>query len=567
MRRGAGKALDLVGLRKPLRHSWIAALDRLGVKHSLSTGDLVKDIRQFMRRSPSLLKSSTSRGAAERVLFFSARGAFSHMPYVTGVVAHGLRLRDVEPDIVLCDEILPACESVAVIHFEQWKDFQEDATLPTCRACFSPATRMFDAFQLPYIRMSQYVNHQMLDDANQRARFLPLDEVLSFEMGGVHLGEHVRTSLYRFLLTGALDADMRTTAIARKYLAAGIAVYHAARGIIEETKPICLVSHHGIYLIGGIGAEVAQTMGIRVVTWDATYRKNTVIASHNRSYHYTLLSESCDSWKNTPLTEAQVRQLNEYFSFRRQGAREKDYITYHPNPISDKERIIQLLHLDTKKKLIALFTNVTWDGRVHVPDGIFAGPLEWAIETVRYLSDRSDVQVVVRVHPAEVKSVWVTQQRMDDEIRRAFPNLPSNLVIVPPESDVNSYTLAELANVAVVYSSKIGLEALLMEVPVIIAGDAFYSNKGIGYNPKSREEYFALLDRVGDLPRIQPDEMERIRRYAYYFYFRRALPVPNVVPDSSQPYVRSLESFLPGREKGLDTLCDGILTGKEFVLD
>jgi len=215
-----------------------------------------------------------------------------------------------------------------------------------------------------------------------------------------------------------------------------------------------------------------------------------------------------------------------------------------------------------------LFTNVAWDGRVHVPDGVFSGPVEWVLETLRYLGNRPDIRVVVRVHPAEVKNKdWVAQQRIDAEIRRAFSTLPSNVVVIPPESDINSYSLAELANVAIVYSTKMGLEAALMGIPLIIAGDAFYSRKGIGIEPKTREEYFAALDRIPQLNRITPEEMDRIRRYAYHYYFRRTIELPLPVPNLHGPIARSLTDLLPGKHRGLDVICSGILNGTPFIVD
>ena len=559
--------LRSAGIDQPVRHGLITGLDALRIPHDLNTGDLVGDVQRFMRRSAHHLKAWPA-DPAPRVLFFSVRAMSPHIPYDTGIMAHGIRLRGGCPEIVLCDDALPACESVAITDYAHWPEFLDESRRPVCARCFAPSSRLLRAFALPFRPLSQYVSAEMLRQAADVARSLSLDEVLSFRDGAVDVGEHVRTSLYRFWLSGTLDDDERGLAIARKFLATGIAVGQAARRILEEIEPDCVVSHHGIYLIGGSVSAVARNMGVRVVAWDTTYRRNTIIASHGETYHYALRSEPCDAWQDAPLSEDQEHRLDYYLASRRGGGLQQDYVSYHPRPISGRERVMAALGLDTDRRRVILFTNVAWDGRVHVPDGLFAGPVEWVTGTLRYLANRTDLQVVVRIHPAEVKhGLWIAQQRMDDEIKKVFPCLPPNVVVVPPESDINSYTLAELADVGVVYSTKMGLEAALMGVPLIIAGDAFYGNKGFGRQPRDIQEYHALLDRPGELARVSEGEMVRVRRYAYYYYFRRALPLPTVVPNPHTPWAPTLTHFLPEQHAGLDAVCNGVLAGTPFRLD
>jgi len=163
--------------------------------------------------------------------------------------------------------------------------------------------------------------------------------------------------------------------------------------------------------------------------------------------------------------------------------------------------------------------------------------------------------------------MWIAQLRIDDEIRKAFPLLPANISVIPPESDINSYTLTELSDVIIVYSTKMGLEAALMGIPLIIVGDAFYGNKGFCLEPNDLGEYHRMLDRINRIEPFGQNEIRRIRGYANYYYFRRTLPLPNIVPNPDRPWVRDFAGFLPGQHEGLDVVCSGILTGAPFILD
>ena len=214
---------------------------------------------------------------------------------------------------------------------------------------------------------------------------------------------------------------------------------------------------------------------------------------------------------------------------------------------------------------MVLFTNVAWDGRVKVASNLYEGPTEWVIDTLRHLADRQDLRIIVRIHPHEIREdtgKWL--QRVDEEIRAAFPVLPRNVVLILPENKVSSYVLAEMADVVIVYSTLMGLEALLMGQPVVITGDALYSNKGFGIQPASREEYLGVLDHLAEIGPLDQQTLERVRRYAYHFFFRRWLQLPLPYHEEVGPMSKSLADLLPGKSEGLDRACQGILFGTPF---
>ena len=65
------------------------------------------------------------------------------------------------------------------------------------------------------------------------------------------------------------------------------------------------------------------------------------------------------------------------------------------------------------------------------------------------------------------------------------------------------------------------------------------------------------------------EQVTRARKYAYHFFFRRMVPVPSIVPTKAVPPFRieleRLDDLLPGRQPGLDVICDGILNGSPFI--
>jgi hypothetical protein len=68
---------------------------------------------------------------------------------------------------------------------------------------------------------------------------------------------------------------------------------------------------------------------------------------------------------------------------------------------------------------------------------------------------------------------------------------------------------------------------------------------------------------------MEASRIQRARKYAYHFFFRRMIPLEFFEStESRKAYtitLRSLEDVRPGMSSGLDTVCDGILKGSDFI--
>ena len=60
--------------------------------------------------------------------------------------------------------------------------------------------------------------------------------------------------------------------------------------------------------------------------------------------------------------------------------------------------------IDLSKPLIGLTTNVIWDAQLHYDSTIFKNMMEWVLKTISYFINRSDLNLIIRVHPTEVKA-------------------------------------------------------------------------------------------------------------------------------------------------------------------
>jgi hypothetical protein len=502
-----------------------------------------------------------------KVAILAPYGLYEPAIRATAVSVQALRARGAEVALLVCDRALPACETTCVLDYEDDEDFLRGVRPKVCDPCHSTIKEAARTFQTAGLQLSAYSSSELQEEAREVAESYAgssLAEIYDCSWHGIDIGQIVEPSLYRFYLRGTLRDTEQVRAVARRYLRAGIEMIGMLDRFIGDWGPDVLVLHAPVYLIQATALAVSKARGLRSVSWEVGYRSSSVMASHKGDYVREMRFDASASW-DRPLSEREARALDIYLDGRQRGA--MDALTHHPSPIEGREPVLAATGLKAGEKLVSLFTNVVWDAQVYAPKTLFRGPVEWMIETLRHVVGTPGVRYVVRVHPAEVKIPFVlTQERMDDQIHAAFPELPENLVVIPPEDDLSSYSLAAASDLTVMYSSTIGLETMAMGIPTVVAGYPFYAGKGFGIEPQDKDSYYRIVMHPEDVPPISPEELEKARRWAYYLFFRRMLILPDPVPgaDIGLPRVKTLADLGLGHYAGLDTFCNGILHATPF---
>lgn len=525
------------------------------------------------------LPAAGVHGEPVRVLIAAGYGLSEGKLAFETILAAALRLRGADPRVMITDAALTACEFNPEGGWDPEPEGNagDPARGPRSRRAFCDYCRTgirsaFSNFDIPEVSLRRFMRDGDFD------RLIPLlDDVAyadyrGFRYRDVAVGEHAFASMLRLTLRGTLEDDAETRALHRRVLLATMHYVDLLFRMFAEEKPERVVEVHGVYLVHGTLAEVARLHDVPVVVWGMPYRHGTVWLSHEDSYHRTLVTEPTQVWENDALSPLQAREVNDYLESKRGGGR--DYVSYHPNPEEDRDAIVRELNLDPDRPIVSMYTNVIWDAQIYYDFNAFENMLDWVYATIEFFAQRPDVQLVIRVHPAEVKGGGMpTRQPIVPELARRFPELPANVRIVPPESDVSSYTLAEMSRAALIYGTKMGLEIAVRGIPVVVAGETFNRGKGFTYDIESRDEYFELLGRVEKLPRNSPEMVERARRYAYYLFFRRMMDFPLLaIADAHKStglWLRfdSLAALEAGRDATLDVICEGILNGSAFTLE
>jgi hypothetical protein len=439
-----------------------------------------------------------------------------------------------------------------------------------CNNCFKPALRVYATLGVRIHRISALVTDDQRHLSADIGRSLAYEKIATYRHEGLNVGEHAYAGALRFFATGSLDGESKSEAVLRRYLHAALVTMFATRRLVRDHQFSCGVFTHGIYVPWGIMGEVCRKEGVRVVNWNVAYRKRRFIFSHGDTYHHTLMSEPKSEWEGLELTKTKERALLDYLASRREGL--FDWIVFHRPTVRAPSRELQeAVGIDPNRPVIGLLTNVTWDAQLHYPANAFPDMLDWLTRTCEYFAKRPELQLLVRVHPAEISGFPRSRQPVLPELLRRIKQLSSNIIIVSAESELSTYGLMSLCNAAIIYGTKMGVELTSVGLPVVVAGEAWVRNKGVTHDASTADEYFDILDRLPFKHPLEGDRLQRAKRYAYHFFFRRMVPLGFVTPRAGYPIfvlsLNQLEDLLPGATPGLDVICDGILHGSSFTFD
>jgi hypothetical protein len=528
------------------------------------------DWSTVLAAEPALWESArrAARGGP-RVLLATSIGSYAHATTLESALAAALTFRGAEMHVLLCDSALPACAECEASFYPRLERFvAHGPSTDLCRDCTWPSERVFRQLGVTVHRYSDWLTADDRADARQVAQTLPLDQIERYSRDGLMIGEHAQAGALRFFATGSLADEPHGEAVLRRYLEAAILSVSASRRLCRTVGFASAVFTHGIYVPWGLIGEVARRERVHVCTWNVAYRKRRFIFSHHDTYHHTLMNEPLEHWENRPLTPARERELLKYLASRREGL--FDWIVFHRPSTDDARQLAARVGIDPSKPVVGLLTNVSWDAQLHYPANAFPNMLEWLVQTCDYFAGRPDLQLLIRVHPAEISGFPPSRQPILRELAARIPRLASNIIVVPPESPMSTYGLMGLCNAAIIYGTKMGVELTSVGLPVIVAGEAWIRNKGITHDARTPAEYFELLGRLPFAQRLSADLLDRARRYAYHFFFNRMILLPFIEPHAGYPIFRlkldRLQQLLPGESPGLDAICQGILVRAPFVM-
>lgn len=477
-----------------------------------------------------------------RVLVVSLRAWVVHSGF-EAIFAHALRLRGARTALLTCGGGLPICEV----------GWGRRIAPRACDRCGWFTDQFAAAAQIEHFRLADELAWTA-NPASAPAATPPTDVSLD----ALGLIDH---SVAWFARSADPTADPDSAEIVADFRVTEAAVERAAHRILGRFQPDVVLAVNGLFAQDRIIGEVSRRRGIRVCSYEFAPRRGTLRYDQNGPAAFFDGDELWHQTHDRAITPDQDAILQRLLDERAAGVGAHE--TYF-NSVEQSEDLRARLGIAAGQRVIALFTNVTWDSaclRRHVS---YPSMLAWVVSAARIARDLPDVTLVIRIHPAATK--WGTRDDPQDALVRSLGALPRNVRVVASTMAIDSYAIVAIADTVLAYSTTMGLEAAVRGRPVVVAGAVHYRGRGFTWDIEGDEALRAVM--ANPALAMTDEQVELARRYAFGFFFRCMIPfrpmegrngrVGAVTTDPGQ-----LE---PGRDPYLDFACDRILDGGPFIL-
>jgi hypothetical protein len=318
------------------------------------------------------------------------------------------------------------------------------------------------------------------------------------------------------------DSSLYHLRLKRNNLAA-----NAALDLLAGDRYDVVIIPNGSILEFGVFYRIAQHLGVPTVTIEFGEQKERMWLAQNDEVMRLDTSALWDVKGGFPLTEPELENLKTLYEARRGGRLWANFARqWQSSESAGAAEARSQLGLDPEKPLALLCTNVVGDSLALGRQVFTSGMADWLAKTVRHFAQRPEFQIVVRVHPGELLGAGHPSAEI---VRSVVPEMPPHVMVIPPESKINTYDLIELAHVGLVYTTTVGMEMSMSGVPVIVSGRTHYRGKGFTYDPETLSEYLSTVDQLLRRPmgeKIPREQIELAWNYAYRFFFEYPFPFP-----------------------------------------
>lgn len=362
----------------------------------------------------------------------------------------------------------------------------------------------------PFMKIVPFLNHNSSYKMLPRDLMDSVEEVSTFDSQYTLQIEDVTT-----------DSDIYRLRLERNQQAARTALLY-----FQNNRPDVVIVPNGMIQELGVIFRVARHLKIPVVSYEFSDERQHIWISQNSE----VMRHNTDSlWKtrqNYQLTQEQTERLQSLLKARRSGTKYDNFIRqWQDTPTLGAGETRTALGLD-QRPVILLATNVLGDSLTLGRNLFSRSNAEWISRSVQYFAGRPDVQFIIRVHPGEVLTHGLS---MAEVVHDVLPKLPEHIRLIGPKEKMNTYDLADIADVGLVYSTTVGLEMAMNGKPVIVAGKTHFRGRGFTYDPDSWVSYFKMLKQILADPqgnRLSQNQKDNAWRYAYRFFFEFPRPYP-----------------------------------------
>ncbi len=373
-------------------------------------------------------------------------------------------------------------------------------------------------------------------------------EIQDFKMWqfhGVYVGKLALSSMIRRQLKGQLDLKNPSQSDdLRQWMLNTVNNVLIAEHLFDHYSIEKMVVRDAGYVPNGAIYEVGLNQGIDAIRFEnAQMLGQWMVKRYNLNTRgQALFSLSPRTWQNlqdTPLTDEQDQALTNNFIERYNPDSKHDLYQYqHGKKQLSREKVISTLNLDPQKKTAVVFAHISWDANFFDGEDLFDDFEHWLVETVKIACQNSNLNWIVKLHPANVYKLQRENKEITEEAEmialRRLGNLPEHIKIMPANTPINTWSLFPVIDYGLTVRGTIGMELPCFGIPVVTAGTGRYNGYGFTIDPPTRDTYVDCLLNLQHVPCLDSQQIRLARRHAYWVFLHRQASFDEFSKMSSQ---------------------------------
>lgn len=135
---------------------------------------------------------------------------------------------------------------------------------------------------------------------------------------------------------------------------------------------------------------------------------------------------------------------------------------------------------------------------------LYQDQLDGITRIMESFEDGKEVILNIRVHP-NLSGVRNRQTEFFHHLNK------EKVRVILPDDPVSSYALLKKSSKVITFGSTMGIEAAFWGIPSILAGQSFYRDLGVTYNPETHQELVEMVKRD-----LEPKDKLGAFQYGYY---------------------------------------------------
>jgi len=434
--------------------------------------------------------------------------------WIDYTLAAALKYRGYDVKMLICDG-LTYCE-------------QETFTTkrPKCSDCYKSTKKRADLFGISTVKIGDLITKEKIHDLSKISKNNSIQSLKKYKYINIDIGKFASNNAAHFY-KDFFEIEREKAKKFREIIESALIICEATNNFFKVNKFDKVVTPNGKFIQSGISIQLSKLYKINFYTWDLFIQQSAAAFSKNNVAHDQKIDDLWSEIRFQDLSDVKIKKVINFYNLQSKSLN-TPFRYYDSNIVEKFSDIQKELSLNSDSKLITLFTNVESDSTAMGQNLAYIHMFDWVASVIDFVISEKNIDLIVRAHPGESKvpSDLKARSPISERILRKYKNLPNHIKLIGPESNVSSYSLAQMSDIPMVYTSTLGLEFALMGIKPWIAATPYYSGKGFSVDIKSHEEFVNLVKFENINPTLDKKAIDFAIKVAYVVKFRRLISYP-----------------------------------------